>query len=94
MAQAATAESVDVVVSDVTRQRRFRAKNVKGNKTIGELIKGVLPKLGLAARDRNGEPISFRVRHQNGRNLFPSEKVADAVRSGEEVTLERFTVAG
>jgi len=95
MAQTAIAETIDFVVADFTRQRRFHAKKVARNKTVGEVVKSLLPRLGLASRDSNGDPVTFRIRlDREGRSVFPSEKVGDAVTDGDALTLERYIQAG
>jgi hypothetical protein len=82
-------------VVDTTGQRRFRASDVRRDMTVGEAFKRFLPRLGLGSRDRTGAPQTFRMRlDREGRNLFPSQRIGDAVENGAQVTVERSIQAG
>jgi hypothetical protein len=91
----ATAETLDFEVADVTQQRRFHATDVRGDMSVGEVVRSLLPRLGMAARDRAGKPSTYRLRRdRDGRNLFPSERIGDAVRPGDNLTLTHYVQAG
>ena len=95
MANAATVETIDFELADVTQQRRFQAKNIRRDMSVGEVVRSMLPRLGLAARDGAGKPVTYRVRRdRDGRNLFSSERIGDALSPGEAVTVTRYVQAG
>jgi hypothetical protein len=90
----AVAETLAIDVADMTG-RRFHSDDVPRNATIGEALKRFLPRLGLSLKDREGNPQTFRIRRdRDGRNLFSSERVADALEPGDSVTVERWIQAG
>ena len=94
MAQAA-AMTVGLKVSDVSGQKAVRATAVPLTSTIGELVQGLLAKLGLARHDAEGRPLHYYARlEREGRHLNGSELVGDSVQDGDELTLTPNIEAG
>jgi len=94
MAQAA-AMTVGLKISDVSGQKAVRASAVPLTSTIGELVQGLLAKMGLARNDAEGRPLHYYARlEREGRHLNASELVADSVQDGDELTLTPNIEAG
>ncbi|HVO28047.1 MAG TPA: hypothetical protein VMW56_30955 [Candidatus Margulisiibacteriota bacterium] len=94
MAQAA-AMTLGLKVSDVSGQKAVRATAVPLTSTIGELVQGLLAKLGLARHDAEGRPLHYHARlEREGRHLNGSELVGDSVQDGDELTLAPNIEAG
>ncbi len=94
MAQAAEM-TVGLRVSDISGQKAVRATAVPLTSTIGELVQGLLAKLGLAGNDAEGRPLHYYARlEREGRHLNGSELVGDSVRDGDELTLTPNIEAG
>lgn len=94
MAQAAEM-TVGLKVSDVSGQKAVRAAAVPLTSTIGELVQGLLAKMGLARNDAEGRPLHYYARlEREGRHLNGSELVGDSVQDGDELTLTPNIEAG
>ena len=92
MTQTATmtgTSTLDLVATDVTAQKKVRVRDVSPQSTVGELVKGLLAKMGLTVNDRQGRPINYRARlRREGRHLHGSELVGDALQADDEITLQ------
>ena len=94
MAQAA-AVTLGLRVSDVTGQKSARASAVPLSSTIGELVQGLLAKMGLARADADGRPLQYYARlEREGRHLNGSELVGDSLQDDDELTLTPNIEAG
>ena len=92
--EAATA-TLGLHISDVTGQRTFRASSVPTDSTVGELVQGLLAKLGLASTDAQGYPLAYRARlEREGRHLHGSELVGDALENDDFISLHPRIDAG
>ncbi len=80
-------------VEDVSGHRKVRAAGISPDMTVGELVQGLIPRLGLpqATDDR---PVSYHLRDAAGRNLHASEIVGDVLQPGESVVLQPNIMAG
>ena len=86
---------IDLKVSDVSGQKNVRAKAVAGHSTIGELVTGLLTKMGLARTDVEGRPLNYRARlDREGRHLHGSELVGDALKNDDLLVLQPNIDAG
>jgi len=91
----ATATTFGLHISDVTGQRTFRATSVPTHSTVGELVQGLLAKLGLASTDAQGVPLAYRARlNREARHLHGSELVGDALVNDDRITLQPSIDAG
>ncbi len=81
-------EAVEIVVSDVTGQRSTRVRGISKDKKIADLVQELLSKLGLATRDRAGNPLAYHARldHER-RRLHGGERVGDVLEDDNEITL-------
>ena len=94
MSQAATL-GIELRASDVSGQKSFRARGVSGETTIGELVRGLLAKMGLARNDHEGRPLQYRARlEREGRHLRGAETVGAALRADDRIVLQPNVDAG
>jgi hypothetical protein len=82
-------------VSDVSGQKSVKAPAVPAYSTVGELIQGLLMRMGLARNDVEGRPLTYRVRlEREGRLLTGSEVVGDALKEDDHIVLQPNIDAG
>ena len=95
MAADAMTATLDVTARDVTGQQKYQLTNVPVGTTIGELLRGVLARMGIGSRDRDGRETSFRARlEREGRHLLESERAGDALQPGDELVIAPRINAG
>jgi hypothetical protein len=88
------AAAMTLRVSDVSGQKTAKASSVPITLTIGELVDGLLAKMGLARVDAQGRPLHYYARlEREGRHLNGAETVG-ALREGDELTLTPNIDAG
>ena len=91
----AAAMSLGLQVSDVSGQKVVKASSVPLSSTIGELVDGLLARMGLARIDAEGRPLQYYARlEREGRHLNGSETVGEALLEGDELTLTPNIDAG
>ena len=94
MGQAAVM-TVGVRVSDVSGQKAVRAPAVPTNYTVGELVQGLIAKMGLPHNDTEGQALRYQARlDREGRHLRGAETVGDALREDDEIVLTPDIDAG
>jgi hypothetical protein len=94
MAQAA-AMTLGLRACDVSGQKTVRASAVPADSTIGELVQGLLAKMGLSRSDTEGRPLQYYARlDRDGRHLNGSETVGDALQEDDEIVLTPNIDAG
>jgi hypothetical protein len=87
--------TVALRVSDATGQKLYRAPAVPTDSTVGEVVKSLLAKMGLASSDHEGRPLSYYARlNREGRHINGSERVGEALRDQDEVVLTPNIDAG
>jgi hypothetical protein len=92
---AATAETIDLVVTDLSGQHHLRASDVPKSATITQMLEDLLARLKIGRHDSNGAPLEYRVRlDREARHLHGDERVGDALRPDDEVTLHPTADAG
>lgn len=90
-----TTLEIPLVVSDATGQKVISAENYPGTDTIGQLIQKMIPKLNLQKNDPSGAPVVYHARSEaQGRSLNASERVLDAVKPHDRLTLRPNVDAG
>ena len=81
--------------SDLSGQKTVKASGVPVDSTVGELVQGLLAKMGLAVNDTQGRPLAYRARlDREGRHLNGSESVRDALREDDHIVLHPNIDAG
>ena len=94
MGQAA-AMTLGLRATDVSGQKTVRASAIPADATIGELVQGLLAKMGLSRNDTEGRPLQYYARlDRDGRHLNGSEIVGDALREDDEIVLTPNIDAG
>ncbi len=88
--------AINIMVRDATGQRAHRVRNLDGESTVGELVHGLVDRLGLSsANDANGTAQVFHAfglracRHRHG-----SDRVGDALLEGDALVLQPYVQAG
>lgn len=82
-------------VSDVSGQKVVTVSQVPEDATVSEVVQEVVVKMRLPPNDAEGRPFSYHMRlDREGRHLLGSEKVADAVQTGDRVVLQPNVDAG
>ena len=86
---------VGLHVTDVSGQKRFDVKDVPQEATVGELVQGMLSQMKLPQNDVSGRPLTYHARlEREGRHLHASERVGDAIKTGDTVVLQPNIDAG
>ena len=82
-------------VRDASRQKLARAE-VQADSTVGEFIQGLLrSRMKLPESDPEGRPLNYSARlEREGRHLHSSERVCDALQTGDELVLQPNIQAG
>ena len=87
--------TMNLTAKDASGQRKYAVRNVRTDTTVQELIRGLVPKMGLPAEDSTGTPQSFHVFDQkSGRHLRSSETIGDALKDEDEIVLHPDVQAG
>jgi hypothetical protein len=82
-------------VSDVTGQKVMSVSSLPTDATVGEVVREMLGQMGLPSADTNGRALTYHARlDREGRHLLASERVADAVQTGDRVVLQPNVDAG
>ena len=86
---------VGLQVSDVSGQKSFSVSGVPHDSTVGELIQGLLSQMQLPHNDVSGRPLTYHARlEREGRHLHASERVGDALQTGDQLVLQPNIDAG
>lgn len=86
---------IDIQVSDVSEQNLKSVKNIPPDSTVGELVQGLLSQLDLPRNDSEERPRTYHARlEREGRHLHASERVGDALQTGDRITLQPNIDAG
>jgi hypothetical protein len=86
---------LSLTARDVTGQRRFAVRDLRGDTTVQDLIRGLVSRMGLPAEDSTGTPQSFHAfLERDGRHLQSSETVGDVLRDDDEIVLHPDIQAG
>jgi hypothetical protein len=92
---AVLAMKLNLTARDASGQRTFALRDVRGDFTVQELIRGLVPKMGLPAEDSTGTPQSFHAFLQrDGRHLRSSETIGEVLRNEDEIILHPDIQAG
>jgi hypothetical protein len=82
-------------VSDVSGQKLASVNQVPQDATVGELVQGLLAQMSLPQNDVGGRPLTYHARlEREGRHLHASERVGDALQTGDRVVLQPNIDAG
>lgn len=82
-------------VADVTGQKRVQFNHVPPDSTVKELIEDSVPRMNLPEKSAKGRPFVYHMRlEREGRHLHSSERLADAVQTGDRLVLQPNIEAG
>ena len=88
-------DTFSLKASDVSGQKVVKVAGVAANSTVRELVQGLVPKMGLRAKDSNDRPLAYHVRlDREGRHLHDSEIIGDALEPGDKIVLHPNVMAG
>ncbi len=91
----AAVATLELTASDLSGQKRVRARNVPADASIAEVMENLLNKLGLARNDVEGRPLSFHPRlERQGRHLNDSEIAGEALQTGDHLVIAPNIDAG
>lgn len=87
--------SLVLEVSDVSGQKRVKARGVQCDALVGEFVRGAVGRMGLPRISTNGEPFTYHARlEREGRHLHASERVGEALRPDDRIVLQPNVDAG
>lgn len=82
-------------VSDVSGQKVVTISRIPIDTTVNDVVQQVVPELRLPMNDGEGHPLAYHLRlDREGRHLLGSERVSDAVQTGDRVVLQPNVDAG
>lgn len=82
-------------VRDTTGQKSVHVSDVPTDATVGELVRELVPRMGLPATDPEGRPVSYHVHlEREGRHLRESEVAGDTLKTEDRLVLRPHVVAG
>ena len=88
-------EAFGLRVSSVSRQNGVRAAGISPTVTVGELVEGLIPKMGLSTHDPQGRPVAYQVLlERSGRHLHASEIAGDVLEPDDHIILQPNIMAG
>ena len=87
--------TIELQVSDVSSQKRANVRDVPADATVGELVEGLLAQLRMPATDIEGRPLTYGIRRQSdGQHIHASQRVAEALKTGDQIVLQPSVEAG
>jgi len=92
---ATTEKRLSLRAWDVSRQKLVNVDDVPADATVGELVRGLVSRMGLPPSDVEGHPLNYHARlEREGRHLHASETVGDALQEDDQVVLQPNIQAG
>jgi hypothetical protein len=87
--------TLELTVSDVTRQKVRTVEDVSTRATAAELVDAFIADLNMPRNDPAGRSLTYRALHRReARHLHPTERLGDSVRSGDWLVLQPNVDAG
>ncbi len=79
---------LDLYASDASGQRRFSVSNFPRTARIRDLVKSLIPQMGLNSNDSAGRPLAYQAFSRREHcHLRGSDTVGKALRDGDEISL-------
>ena len=89
------AATLELTASDVSQQKVRNVEGVSPDTTAAELVQNLIDDLNLNRNDAEGRSLSYRAMlRREARHLHGSERIGDALESGDWVTLTPNVDAG
>jgi hypothetical protein len=87
MSETAMNMEMSLYASDAAGQRRY-AINFPRTAKIRDLIKALIPQMGLSSKDTSGRPLDYQAFSKRSHcHLRGSETVGEALQSGDEISV-------
>ena len=84
----ATTNGLDLIAVDASEQRSFSIKNFSATAKVGDLIKALIPTMGLSTTDSAGRPLNYQAfSKRDGAHLLADDEVGEALRSGDRISV-------
>ena len=81
-------KGLDLCAIDASGQRKYSINNFSASAYIRDLIKALIPKMGLSTNDSGGRPLDYQVfSKREGCHLRGSDTVGKALQDGDEISL-------
>ena len=92
---AVVAMKLNLTARDASGQRKYALRDVRADTTVQDLIRRLVPRMGLPAEDSTGTPQAFHAfLERDGRHLRASEAIGDALKDEDEIILHPDVQAG
>ncbi len=79
---------LDLYASDASGQRRFSVSNFPRTARIRDLVKSLIPQMGLSSNDTAGRPLAYQAFSRREHcHLRGSDTVGKALQDGDEISL-------
>ena len=79
---------LDLYASDATGQRKFSVSNFPRTARIRDLIKSLIPQMGLSSTDTVGRPLAYQAfSKRENCHLRSTDTVGKALLDGDEISL-------
>ncbi len=93
--ETATVNGPRFSASDLSGQRKVDLSLDDMSETVADLLRRIVPGLGLGLNDPAGRPYAYHAFHRREqRHVHATERVADVVREGDELVLQPDAQAG
>ena len=84
----AISTGLDLFASDASGQRKFSITNFPSTAKIRDLIKTLIPQMGLSSDDTNGRPLDYQAFSKREQcHLRGSDTVGKVLQDGDELSL-------
>ena len=88
MSSQAMSMGLDLFASDASGQRKFSVSNFPRTAKIHDLVKSLIPQMGLSANDSAGRPLDYQAFNRREHcHLRGSEKIGEALLDGDEIAI-------
>jgi len=84
----AVIKGFNLYASDASGQRKFSISNFPRASKIRDLIKALIPQMGLNSKDTSGRPLNYQAfSKRESCHLRGSETVGEVLQDGDEISL-------
>ncbi len=88
MSSEATSIGLDLYARDASGQRKFSVSNFPRTAKIRDLVKSLIPQMGLSPNDSAGRPLAYQAFSRREHcHLRGSDTVGKALLDGDEISL-------
>ena len=79
---------LNLYASDASGQRKFSVSNFPRTARIGDLVKSLIPQMGLSSKDTGGRPLAYQAFSRREHcHLRGSDTVGDVLLDGDEISV-------